>query len=386
MIAVIDISNNFSQKLDYHAHKMHLDQVEQRAVLLESTFVSLDKKNIEKEVRYLRAARPRVEMYTYHTSISFHPSEELCDEKMLSISKDYMERSGLHHSQHMIFRHHDTEHPHVHLLANMINYEGEKLNSFQCYKNNMKIVSELERKYDLMRTVHEQAEKRSPSKQELEMVIRSGKPSEKMVLQEMLDDNLKRSEGVNDFVRQCNQQNIEISFWKDQKDKARGITFFYEGMVMRGSALGEQYNAKNILKQLNYEQTRDREIIRETNSRTTAIYGEYRANSKAERRNSYARHFTLDERDPAVTGKLEHTTTRADERDLQYSSRTAGIDAVEQAQDRKRLLDPADTDRGRQLTRTDHAARDISFDDTDEKNLRKLDYEKQKRQQMGLGR
>src|SRR4051812_8157355 len=118
MIAVIDISGNFSQKLDYHLQKMQLEQMDERARLLDSSFVSFDKKNIEKEVAYLRAARPRVDMYTYHTSLSFHPSERLSDDKILSIAKDYMEQSGLRHSQHLVFRHHDTEHPHVHILAN----------------------------------------------------------------------------------------------------------------------------------------------------------------------------------------------------------------------------------------------------------------------------
>jgi hypothetical protein len=383
VIAVIDISNNFSKKLDYHTHKMQLDQAEQRATILESSFISLDKKNIEREVAWLRAARPRVEMYTYHTSLSFHPSEKISDEKILSIAKDYMEASGLNNSQHMIFRHHDTEHPHVHILANMINYEGQKLNSFHCYKNNMRIVEALEKKYELVRTAHEHAEKRSPSKQELEMIVKSGRASEKMVLQEMLADNLKQSADLDVFIRQCQKQQVEISFWKDQHDQVKGMTFFYQGLKMRGSALGELYNAKNILNQLNYEQTRDREIIREANSRTAAIYGEYRAITGAERRDQYARDLTHHEFHQPVPGELEHPGARDQQRDQQLAARATQLDPACQEQDRKRYLDPADTDRHREFARSDHAARDIMSDAAVEKNLKRVTEDWKRERQLG---
>lgn len=43
---------------------------------------------------------------------------------MVEIAKKWMEQMGIRNTQYIIARHHDTKHPHCHLVFNRIDNEG----------------------------------------------------------------------------------------------------------------------------------------------------------------------------------------------------------------------------------------------------------------------
>jgi hypothetical protein len=52
-----------------------------------------------------------------------------------------------------------------------------------------------------------------------------------------------------------------------------GVTYLIPGFKIRGQALGNQFKFGSIIKQLNYEQSRERQAINQANSRTKAKFG-----------------------------------------------------------------------------------------------------------------
>ena len=60
---------------------------------------------------------PKVGKFIGHISLSFSEQAlpHLTDELMVRISREYMMKMGICDTQYIIGRHHDKEHPHVHI-------------------------------------------------------------------------------------------------------------------------------------------------------------------------------------------------------------------------------------------------------------------------------
>jgi len=76
---------------------------------------------------------------------------------------------------------------------------------------------------------------RAPSKNEIEMSIRTGKGSNKMVLQETLKLILQnRGQPLADFIRRCEAEGISLLFNQASTGRISGITYFYNGFKSKG--------------------------------------------------------------------------------------------------------------------------------------------------------
>ena len=86
-----------------------------------------------------------------HISLSFsaQDKDELTTQKMVQIALGYMQKMGYGNTQFIIARHHDTDHPHIHLVLNRINYDGKRISDQNERIRSTKICKELTEKYGL---------------------------------------------------------------------------------------------------------------------------------------------------------------------------------------------------------------------------------------------
>lgn len=205
--------------LNYNLKKLSHPDPRQRAELLSTNFASMDASYIRKELNLVRALRPNLNRYVYHTSLNFHPDDKVDNDKLLKIAHEYLEGLGFTNNQYFIFRHHDAEHPHLHLLVNRITFDGGVVSDSNNFKHSEKILRSIELRYNLIQVNQfepsqikqnqlqmnrlEKTQLRAATKDELEMVIRTGKPSDKMLLQEKLMLILQQPKlSLQDFIRQ----------------------------------------------------------------------------------------------------------------------------------------------------------------------------------------
>jgi hypothetical protein len=275
MIASQKIGKSFMGALSYNVRKLVHPDEQLRAELLDTNFTAMDRHQIKQEVELLRSLRPNLKRYVYHTSLNFAKEDVLDNDTLLAIAHDYLMASGFTNNQYLIFRHHDADHPHVHLLVNRISFDGEVVSDSNNYQKSEAIIRRLERQYGLTQVENSiQANNRAVKKDELEMVVRTGKPSNKMVLQEILGNLLKDERmSFREFVRRGEQAGINFLFNQATTGRVSGVTFFYEGFNIKGQALGNQYKWSSLVKLVDYEQIRHRKIVSEANERTAAAYG-----------------------------------------------------------------------------------------------------------------
>jgi hypothetical protein len=341
MIASQKIGKSFMGALKYNWNKLFNADPKLRAKLLSTNFVSMDMATIKQEVDIVRSFRPALNKYVYHTSLNFSKEDVLDNKTMLAIAEDYLRLSGYTNNQYFIFRHHDADHPHLHLLVNRITFDGDVVSDSNNYKKSEIILRGLEQQYNLVAVEHSNhvsierhnsipkypvnsvtneqgnyvfkdlynnvpeyqrdtttieqtnyisVEKdstvsverynktplRAPTKGELEMVQRTGKASDKMVLQEKLLRLVSKSGiSLQEFINKCEAQDIHLLFNQASTGRVSGITYFYGDFKIKGQKLGNRFKWAEIIKNLDYEQGRNGKAISQANERTRGIYGDF---------------------------------------------------------------------------------------------------------------
>lgn len=262
---------SFRGALNYNLEKVDKGVAE----WLDSSFAKRNERAIMEEVRMIRVLRPNLAKYFYHTSLNFPPEENLNNEQMVVIAKDYLEEMGFDQHQYAIFRHHDADHPHLHILVNRIGYDGTVVSDSQDYKRSETVLRKLEKQYGLSEVVSsKQAQERAMTKNELEMMKRTDEPSGKLKLQVSIKEVLDRKPSAEQFISLLEAKGINVLFNQASTGFVSGISYGCEGMQFKGAHLGNAYKWQAIKNGIGYEQERDSTAIHEANVRTRAIRAE----------------------------------------------------------------------------------------------------------------
>jgi hypothetical protein len=101
---------------------------ERRALVLETEGVrSHNYKLMAVDFEMQQSLRPTLKKAVFHGILSFYPGEKIDDEKMLLIAKEYLEKMNITNTQYAITKHIDRNHTHLHIIANLVNNNGETI-------------------------------------------------------------------------------------------------------------------------------------------------------------------------------------------------------------------------------------------------------------------
>src|SRR5690606_4656639 len=124
--------------------------------------------------------------------LNFDPSEDLSDEKMKAIAAAYLDKIGFGNQPYLVYRHHDSGHPHMHLVTTNIQQDGKRISLHNIGKLKSEPArKELESIFNLMR-----AEEQNKSFYKLEPVsaekVKNGNRATKNAIALVLDTVLKK--------------------------------------------------------------------------------------------------------------------------------------------------------------------------------------------------
>ena len=96
-------------------------------------------------------SRPSLKNFVGHISLSFAPEDtpKLSDTLMAGMAKEYLRRMGIGNTQYVISRHHDKPHPHVHIVYNRVDNDGNAITGDQGFHKSARITQALTREYGL---------------------------------------------------------------------------------------------------------------------------------------------------------------------------------------------------------------------------------------------
>ena len=195
----------------------------------------------------------------WHNSLRLPDGESLTAEQWSSIADEYMRRMGFSDTHLRCYVLHDDEGQHIHIIASRIDIAGGKL--YLGRNENListRIISELEIAHGLTVTKtapslsNTQPKRKRISRNEQMLSTRTGVPSPKEALQQILDKSLADTPDLLTFIKRLEEAEVGWTANIASTGKMNGFSFEYRDIAFKASQLGKGYSWANLQKQLNY--------------------------------------------------------------------------------------------------------------------------------------
>lgn len=135
---------------------------------------------------------------------------------------------------------------------------GDVVSDSQDFRRLEDIMRGLEKEYGLREVApSREAQRSAPTKGEIECAVRTGKPSEKMLMQSLVDKALAQGTDYKKFCAGLERQGVSVLPNEASTGRISGISFKHNDITMKGSDLGKGYTWGGLQKRgLYYEQDR----------------------------------------------------------------------------------------------------------------------------------
>lgn len=248
MIAKLIKGKGFRGALEYDLQK-------QKGYILDSNMAGKSARELASEFGAVRALKPNLSKAVCHVSLSISPEEQLSDEQWKDVAQIYIKSMGYENSQYLVTKHTDTEHPHIHILANRVTMKGEVVSDSYDYKRQELVMRQLEKEYGLKSVeLSSKIKRKGFTKGEIEQALRTKEAPVRMKLQDMVDKCMKKYPSLEQFVSEMKEQGVETKLNMATTGRISGISFSLDGVAMKGSDLGKAYTWNSLIKRgLKYE-------------------------------------------------------------------------------------------------------------------------------------
>ena len=224
MTAKIVKGTSFSGAVGYMLSK------KEKAEILKAEGVRMEPKELAVKSFELQASmHPNIRKPVWHISLNFsqQDKDKLTNQKMVQIAESYMQKMGINNTQYLIVRHHDREHPHIHLCINRID-------------NNGKLISDKNEKFRSTKICRELTEKNglyiAQGKENVNRERLIGYDKTKYEIYDALKRAIPKSKSWEELRKNLKKENISFEFkTSGNTDKIQGIIFEKDVVRMSGS-------------------------------------------------------------------------------------------------------------------------------------------------------
>lgn len=237
MIAQISTGEGFGGLVNYAN-----DIAKKNTVIIASYGVNLSSNaTITASFKAQAKARPTLQKFVGHISLSFSPEdlEKLDDKKIAEIAKEYMRRMGIKNTQYVIFRHFDQPHPHIHIVYNRVDNDGNGIKGDTSYTKSAAITKALTRQYGLTFGKGKDKVRRERLK---------GKDAVKYRLFDTITAALKDCVTWDELRKLLAAKGISLDFVRNSDGSIRGVTFTdsKRKLTFAGSKIDRSLSFANI--------------------------------------------------------------------------------------------------------------------------------------------
>lgn len=235
------ISKVFEGHSFYHACRYMCNKP--GAVVLATEGVrDYDHKAMSEDFILQNELRPEKTKACFHAVLSFYPGEDPGDEQMEEIAKEYLNRIGIVNTQYAITKHTDTDHLHLHIMANLVNYDGKTISDSWIGQRGKKTAQQLTVEYNLIPAL----------KKDLSLThLESLRPSDanRYKVYQAIKEALPRCCQLNDLEKQLALRGIEVQYkYKGQTGEKQGISFKIGDDCFKGSKVDRRYSLSGLCK------------------------------------------------------------------------------------------------------------------------------------------
>ena len=252
MIAKIHSGQGFAGLVDYAN-----DIRNKNADIIASEGVDLtSNKSITASFSLQSKSRPSLKNFVGHISLSFSPEDasKLNDRLMADIAKEYLQRMGIVNTQYIISRHHDKPHPHVHIVYNRVDNDGNAISGDQNFRKSAQITQALTREYGLTF---------GKGKKKVNRDRLKGRDAIKYRIHDIINEVLKDCRSIEALKTALATRGIGMNIFRNADGKAKGVVFTCDSLSFAGYQIDRSMTYANLLQRMGIEQ--------EATGRNTAI-------------------------------------------------------------------------------------------------------------------
>ena len=238
MIAKIVQGRGFKGAVNYV-----LDKKNARLLVAEGVRLK-DKASVIQSFISQSKLKPKISKPVAHISLDFSVQDKgrLTDKFMVSVAHEYLEKMGYKNTQYIIARHHDTDHPHLHLVINRIDNEGNRISDKNEKLRNTRICIELTKKYGLYIASGKENVKEHRLKEP---------DKTKYEIYHALLSAIPRSRNWPELDAKLQKSGITTELRKNgSTDKIQGVRFGKNGYEFNGSKIDRAFSYSKINYQL----------------------------------------------------------------------------------------------------------------------------------------
>ena len=238
MIAKVVQGRGFRGVVNYvldknHSHLLYADGVRLK-----------DKESIIQSFVAQQKLNPKIAKPVAHISLDFSVQDKnrLTDQFMAGMALEYMEKMGYRDTQYIIARHHDTDHPHIHIVINRIDNNGKRISDQNEKLRNTRVCMELTKKYSLYIASGKENVKehrlKEPDKTRYEIY-------------HALKSTIPNCKNWKELKSKLLQSGVKTEFRNNgETDKIQGARFGKNGYEFNGSKIDRAYSYSKISYQL----------------------------------------------------------------------------------------------------------------------------------------
>jgi hypothetical protein len=239
MTAKIIKGASFSGAIGYILSK------KEKAEILKADGVRIEPKELTAKSFELQASmHPTVKKPVWHISLNFSEQDKakLTNKKMVEIAETYLQKMNIKNTQYLIVRHHDRQHPHIHLCINRIDNDGKLISDKNEKFRSTKICRVLTEKHGL----YIASGKENVNRERL-----IGYDKTKYEIYDALQRAIPKSRTWDELQHNLRKDGITFQFKTSGKtDKIQGIIFEKDGVKINGSKVDRNCSFSKIDRQI----------------------------------------------------------------------------------------------------------------------------------------
>ncbi|GHT42080.1 mobilization protein [Bacteroidia bacterium] len=235
MIAKIVKGKGFKGVVNYV-----LDKAKQTELLAAEGIRYKSRESIIRSFVVQSGMNPKVSKTVGHISLDFsaQDKDKLTNAKMVQIAKEYLLKMEITNTQYIIGRHHDKEHPHIHIVFNRVDNNGKTISDKNDRYRSEKICKELTEKHGLYFAQGKENVKvhrlKEPDKTKYEIYY-------------ILKAAVPKCKNWKELQKELHKQGITTDFkYKGNTDEVQGVRFEKNGYSFNGSKIDRQFSYSKI--------------------------------------------------------------------------------------------------------------------------------------------
>ena len=214
---------------------------------------SYDYKLMAEDFLRQQGLRPGKEKACFHASLSFYPGEEVSDERMVKLAKEYLQQLGITNTQYSITKHTDRKHPHLHIVANLVNNEGKAISDSYLGLKGKKIAQQLTKEYKFIPAQRKNLHLHNA--QALRVSERN-----RLIIYRAIKDTLPGCRTVEELERKLKEKGITTLYkYKGATSEKQGISFRVGDDIFKGSKVDRLFSLGNLQRTMEQSQKVTRE-------------------------------------------------------------------------------------------------------------------------------